>query len=228
MRKFILYPGSYDYGITQIHRRLQAKNRKNTIFTTFTGMNASIKENLLEIFQIPEQRLNELLDITYVVTYNRNEVIGTANRIFDRLGYIVDGATRAYYVNEAGEEISYLLQVNGDFLGDYESYITGKKSDLIIETLLKTEVVFFEKAKIEQLISQDVFWLGFAKKISDLVFLDAKQRINDLLFYNPEQRYLNLLKKSPGIIQKIPQKYISSYLGITPQSLSRIRKRITG
>ncbi|MEF9477078.1 hypothetical protein OWR28_04415 [Chryseobacterium sp. 1B4] len=96
----------------------------------------------------------------------------------------------------------------------------------VIQALLKTEILYFNKKEVEILIQKDIFWLGLAKRISDLAFLDAKQRLDDLFFYTPEERYINLLKKSPEILNKIPQKYISSYLGITPQSLSRIRKRI--
>lgn len=190
-------------------------------------MNDKLTKIFTDMFQMPQQRVNEFLANTFVVTYKKNEVISTKNSIFDRLGYIVEGAVRAYCVNEKGEDVSYLLQVDGGYIGDYESYITGKKSELILETLVHTEIVFFEKTKIEELMTKDAFWIGFAKTVSDLVFLDAKQRINGLLFFTPEQRYLNLLTKSPDVIQKIPQKYISSYLGITPQSLSRIRKRIT-
>lgn len=185
-----------------------------------------LKEELSSRLQMPIKRIEELLSICYVVNHEKNELIETKNHVFDILGYIISGAARTYYVNNKGEEISYLLQVNGDVIGDFASYITGEKSEAKIETLLKTEVLYFEKSKLETLIQKDVFWLGFAKQLSDLAFLSAKQRLDELYFYTPEQRYLNLINKSPEIIQKIPQKYISSYLGITPQSLSRIRKRI--
>lgn len=184
------------------------------------------RQNLVAILGIPAVRLNQLLERSTAATYDKNTVIGTAGKAFDRLGYIVGGAVRTYSINEQGEEISYLLHVDNDFFGDYKSYITGERSELVIETVLETEVIFFEKKQLEQLIREDVFWLGFARRISDLVFLDARQRIDDLLFYTPEQRYLNLLKRSPDVILKIPQKYISTFLGITPQSLSRIRKRL--
>ncbi|MCR6639687.1 MAG: Crp/Fnr family transcriptional regulator [Sporocytophaga sp.] len=189
-------------------------------------MMQSVKEKLVNTLQIPIDRVEELLGICVIVTHEKNEAVETKNGVFDRLGYIINGAARIYYVNEKGEEISYLLQVNEDVIGDYASYLTGEKSQAKIETLLRTEVLYFEKRSIEELITKDVFWLGFAKRISDLAFLSAKQRLDELFFYTPEQRYLNLLKKSPEILDKIPQKYISSYLGITPQSLSRIRKRI--
>lgn len=189
-------------------------------------MSQSLKEKLVDTLQMPIERVEEFLSICSIVTHEKNELIETKSRAFDGLGYIIDGAARIYYVNEQGEEISYLLQVNGDVIGDYASYITGEKSRAKIETLLQTEVLYFEKKSLDECIRKDVFWLGFSKHLSDLAFLSAKRRLDELFFYTPEQRYLNLLRKSPEILNKIPQKYISTYLGITPQSLSRIRKRI--
>ncbi|PKF74741.1 Crp/Fnr family transcriptional regulator [Chryseobacterium sp. PMSZPI] len=190
------------------------------------AMTSAIKERLAETFQISRERTEEFLEACYMMNYDKNQIIEPKNGVFDRLGFILNGAVRIYYINEKGEDISYLLQVNNDVIGDYASYITGKKSMAVIQTLLKTEVLYFDKKDIDALIQKDIFWLGIAKHISDLAFLDAKQRLDELFFYTPEERYLNLLKKSPEILNKIPQKYISSYLGITPQSLSRIRKRI--
>jgi len=189
-------------------------------------MTSTIKEKLAETLQISLERAAEFLEICYLVNYDKSKMIEPRNGVFDRLGFILSGAVRIYYINEKGEDISYLLQVNNDVIGDYASYITGKKSMAIIQTLLKTEVLYFDKKDIETLVQKDIFWLRLAKHISDLAFLDAKQRLDELFFYTPEERYLNLMKKSPEILNKIPQKYISSYLGITPQSLSRIRKRI--
>ena len=189
-------------------------------------MTTTLKEKLAETLQLSLERVDEFLEICYVVNYDKNKMIEPKNGVFACLGFILNGAVRIFYINEKGEDISYLLQVNNDVIGDYASYITGKKSVALIQTLLKTEVLYFDKKDVEALIQKDIFWLGLAKHMSDLAFLDAKQRLDELFFYTPEERYLNLLKKSPEILNKIPQKYISSYLGITPQSLSRIRKRI--
>jgi CRP-like cAMP-binding protein len=190
-------------------------------------MDLSIQQQLLNTLQIPANRLQELLQCCTVIKHAKNDLISTNERKFSRLGYIINGAARVFYVNDDGEEISYLLQVNGDVIGDYASFITGQPSQVQIEILLDTEVLYLEKSNIDKLIEQDLFWLRFAKHLSDLAFLSAKQRLDELFFYTPEQRYINLLKKSPEIWHKIPQKHISSYLGITPQSLSRIRKRIS-
>ncbi len=202
------------------------KNKVCCISIKIEAMASAIQGKLAETLQISMERAEEFLKICYIVNYDKGKLIEPKNGVFNRLGFILNGAVRIYYINEKGEDISYLLQVNNDVIGDYASYITGKKTMAVIQTLLKTEVLYFDKKDVETLIQKDIFWLEVAKHISDLAFLDAKQRLDELFFYTPEERYLNLLKKSPEILNKIPQKYISSYLGITPQSLSRIRKRI--
>ncbi|WP_286411151.1 Crp/Fnr family transcriptional regulator [Myroides marinus] len=104
--------------------------------------------------------------------------------------------------------------------------MTGKESDWILKTTTVTEVLIFDKEYLHKLMEQDPYWIKFYKQIADMCFLDAKRRIEELLFYTYEERYLNLLKRSPKIVQLIPQKFIASYLGITTQSLSRIKSRV--
>lgn len=190
------------------------------------AMNPLDVQYLSDVLQLPRPRLTELLSVSVRSSYAKNELIQPPRNVFGRLGYILNGAVRTYHVTDNGQEISYLLQVNGDFIGDYESYLSGRRSSFTLETVLPTEVLFFERASIERLMEQDVFWVHFAKRVSDLVFLDAKKRLDDLLFLTPEARYKKLIEKSPAIFSKIPQKYISTYLGVQPQSLSRIRRRI--
>ena len=70
------------------------------------------------------------------------------------------------------------------------------------------------------------YWQEFGRQMAEHIYLSAKKRVEDLLFLTAENRYLQLLKQHPEIFQHVPQKYIASYLGIQPQSLSRMRKRI--
>lgn len=185
------------------------------------------ESELADRLELSNSRMKEFMSVTTVRHYEKNDLIVQQGVTCDWLGYVSEGAIRTYCITDDGADVSFLLQVNGDFFGDYESFISGKPSDFRLEAMLDTEALVFHKAGLQQLIDRDLFWLHFSKKTADIVFLDAKRRIKELLFYTPEQRYHNLLQKSPEVIQKIPQKYISSYLGITPQSLSRIRKRIT-
>ena len=189
-------------------------------------MNNILVDRLSSEMNMAHTRVKELLEYCTIKSHRRKEIIQPENDLFDSIGYILEGGARTYYIDKEGREISYLLQVNGDTIGDYARFITGEKSKLYIQFLLETEVLYLNRYKFKQLIQSDPFWIGYSKILSDMAFLSAKQRLDDLFFYTPEERYLNLLQKSPVILQKIPQKYISSFLGITSQSLSRIRARI--
>lgn len=189
-------------------------------------MNRNLIEKLSTEFKLPLFRIEEYLSACTILKHKKKEILYPQSILFDSLGYIIDGAARTYYLDNKGNEISYLLQLNGDAIGDYANFISGVSSNLHIQFLLDSEVIYIHKNKLNELVQKDPFWMGFAKIISDLAFLSAKQRLDELFFYNPEERYLNLLKKSPQILQKISQKYIASYLGITTPSLSRIKRRI--
>lgn len=184
-------------------------------------------KNFKNQFGLDEDRMNEILQISQIIEYDKNEFILKKGMNCNWVGMILTGAVRTYISNANEEEISYLLQVNGDYIGDYESYITNSKSTFNIKTCIDTVILKIDKESLDQISCKEIFWVEFQKKMSDASFLEAKRRIDDLLLYTPEQRYVNLLKKAPEVIKNIPQRYISSYLGITPQSLSRIRKRIS-
>ncbi|MBB6004364.1 CRP-like cAMP-binding protein [Arcicella rosea] len=141
-----------------------------------------------------------------------------------------EGIMRTFYLNEKGEDVSLLFhfnqQIENIVFTDYESFLLGTKSKLNIQALENSKVYFIKIDDWVNLCNKNLFWTYFSKKMSDKVYLSAKKRVEDLLYYTPENRYLKLLKENPLVLQMISQKYIASYLGITPQSLSRIRSRI--
>ncbi|AQX05126.1 Crp/Fnr family transcriptional regulator [Elizabethkingia meningoseptica] len=171
-------------------------------------------------------QLQQLMQGSSVVKYKKGSFLMQNGELAHQLGFIIKGALRTFTINQEGEDISFLLQVDGDFFGDYECFLNGVKSVWELQATATTEVVLIEKQQLYDLMDQDPFWIGFYKQVADICFLEAKRRIEELLFYTYEQRYLNLLTNRPKVIEKIPQKYIASYLGITTQSLSRIKSRI--
>src|SRR5690606_21437536 len=185
-----------------------------------------IESKLQAIINLPEYRIKEFLSICEFKLHSKNEIIYHYEHPFDYLGILLHGAARVYFVDENGEDLNYLLQLEGDAIGDYASFLTGEISKAHIQFLLPSAVLYFNKKDFDQLLNSDPFWLAFGKFVSDKAFINAKNRIDELYFLTPEQRYLNLIKKAPKIIHNIPQNHISTYLGITPQSLSRIRKRL--
>ena len=193
-------------------------------------MKEELGKLFLEEFKIPEEFLIDIIPLFSFKTIKKSEFVLSQNDNCTFIGLVLEGSFRTFYINEEGDEISFLFHFNQQIedlvFTDYESFLMHTKSKLNIQALEDATVAIITLEDWNQLISKHIFWIEFSKKMTEKVYLSAKKRVEDLLYFSPESRYLKLIKENPLIFQKIPQKYIASYLGITPQSLSRIRKRI--
>ena len=147
--------------------------------------------------------------------------------ICDSIGFILKGTFRTFYIDNNGEEITTHLHLENKFIVDYESFITSKHSIFYIEALENSKIFYYKKETVEKLFNLYHNWEKFGRIIAEQVFIISQKRFQSLLFQTAEQRYLGLLKEFPEIFQRVPQYLIASYLGIKPQSLSRIRKQIS-
>jgi CRP-like cAMP-binding protein len=185
---------------------------------------------LQRLFEIESPEFDELYSLLKFKEIKKNDFVLKENDTCKFIGLLEEGAMRTFYVNEKGEEVSFLFHFNQQIedivFTDYESFLLGTNSKLNIQALENSKVCFINSDDWDNLCNKNVFWQYFSKKMTEKVYLSAKKRVEDLLYYSPENRYLKLLEENPLIFQMIPQKYIASYLGITPQSLSRIRNRI--
>ncbi len=118
------------------------------------------------------------------------------------------------------------LCYEGDFFGDYLSFLTNRKTDL--------EVICFEPCTLFRIsrqnfqeLSKTEYGRSICQSASDSLFIHTQTQQLELLSKTAEIRYVEMLEKQANIIQRTPNKYIASYLGITPESFSRIRKKIS-
>lgn len=193
-------------------------------------MNKTFYNRLQKLLEIDNPAFDELYSLFEFKEIKKNDFVLKENDTCKFIGLLEEGIMRTFYINEKGEEVSFLFhfdqRIEDIAFTDYESFLLGTKSKLNIQALENSKVCFIKIDDWINLCNKNLFWLYFSKKMSEKVYLSAKKRVEDLLYYTPENRYLKLLKENPLIFQMIPQKYIASYLGITPQSLSRIRSRI--
>jgi CRP-like cAMP-binding protein len=194
-------------------------------------MNKLFYNKLQSLLEIETKEFDEFYSLLKFSQIKKNDFALMEGDTCNFIGLLIEGSLRTYYVNEKGEEMSFLFHFNQNIedivFTDYESFLLGTKSKLYIQALENSNVCLISNEDWNKLCNKNLFWLLFSKKMTEKVYLSAKKRVEDLLYYSPENRYLKLLKENPAIFQIMPQKYVASYLGITPQSLSRIRKRIT-
>lgn len=163
----------------------------------------------------------------YEKTILKNDFFTKPDMVADSISFVLKGTFRTFYMDNNGADITTHFQLENMFIVDYQSFITSKKSVFQIEALEDSHILYFNKKTVESLFEQSHNWEKFGRIIAEQVFILYTKRFQSLLFQTAQERYLNLLKEFPEIFQRVPQYLIASYLGIKPQSLSRIRKQLS-
>lgn len=158
------------------------------------------------------------------VVFKKNQVIKAGGQI-ERYGYfLLSGSCGVFLWKESGF-VCLDIVLENDFFADHFSLITGDPSPLETVALEKTVALRISKTNMEKMreshMGAMLFLLG-----AEHSFVEKQRQQIDLLTKTAEQRYADLLQKNPQIVQRIAQKHVASYLGITTQSLSRIRRKI--
>lgn len=161
-------------------------------------------------------------------TLKKKEFFIKADQICNEFGFIISGSVRFYHV-KGGEEITNYFCLDHEFISSYKSFLTRQPGISYIQALEPTQLITFTHASLQQMLQND----KLAYKMERLLRLIAEyyiccyeDRLAAFIIQTPEERYLQLLKSGTNILRRIPQHYIAQFLGITPVSLSRIRKRI--
>lgn len=143
------------------------------------------------------------------------------------IAFIKEGSIRSYHRDDNLVDTNLLLKSKYEFITDYESFINQEPSTLWIQSIEKGEVIYLERDGLNSLYDTSFYWNKFGRIMSEHIFINSRRRTEQLLFLTPKERYLFLIENHPDYFQKYSLKHISSYLGITPQSLSRIRNQIS-
>ena len=185
-----------------------------------------IRDYFENITKLSDQEWNFFSSKLTRVVKPKKTFLLKAPAIEDHLAFIEKGIVR-HYIPKDENDITYAFSFSGEFVSGYESFLTRTPSICNIETL--TECVFWQVSynDLEEIYKNTDAGNIIGRKASEMLFLEKSKRELSLLNDTAEERYLNLFKEQPQLIQFIPQKYLASYIGITPQALSRIRKRIS-
>ena len=175
---------------------------------------------------LPENRIDEFLSIGRIKSIDALDYFIRAGEVPNKIAFVGSGLFRYVYINEKGDEFTKGIIVENFFLSSYSAMILGKPSYFSIEALEDSQVIEVIWKDLTQLLDNDIFWVKFWLKFIEKGFIIKEKRERDLLLLDAETRYKNFLTEFPGMDQRVKQRIIASYLGIQPETLSRIRKKI--
>jgi len=179
-----------------------------------------------QIIEIPEHDRAQCRQTFKPLWVAKDTILEEAGKVPIHHNFIVSGFMRKYYVNDKGEEITVDLNNGPRFFTSYYSFVKQTTSEEYLQCITDCELLRITKADADSSAKTSYTQKDYTIKLFQQVQEEDRQRMNDLATLTAEQRYVKLMKESPNIIKHVPLKYIASYLGIKPESLSRIRREI--
>lgn len=147
-------------------------------------------------------------------------------KIENYLSFVESGFIR-YFIPKVENDLTFNFVFENNFTSGYDSFVTRKPSTYQIETLTPTVLWRISYSDLQTIYEETEVGNAIGRKASEDLYLKKVRRELSFMNETAEERYLNLFTEQAQLLQHIPLKYISSYIGVTPQALSRIRKRIT-
>jgi len=146
-------------------------------------------------------------------------------QIADQIAFVRKGYLRIYFNKDGNETTRDISSVNS-FYTALTSFITQKPSFEIVSTITDCELLTISREDLYYMYEHFSSWQAIGRRVVEGMFVRLQKRIYNFITVSAEERYVKLLKEKPEVIQNVPLQYIASYLGITQQSLSRLRRKI--
>ncbi|WP_143307255.1 Crp/Fnr family transcriptional regulator [Chitinophaga vietnamensis] len=179
-------------------------------------------EYLNSIYPLSEQLRQDLAERLIYRKYSKKELVLREGEINNYIYFVKSGTLRAYYEKD-GEDMTSWLMTAGDVIISVYSFFTRKPSSECIETLKESELVFMHYDDLNRIYNKHVEFNVVGRKLTEYYYMKSEERAFFMRRSRAIERYEFLEKNYPQIILEVPGKYIASYLGMTIETLSRIR-----
>ncbi len=156
----------------------------------------------------------------------RRQYILQQDDICKNLIFVEKGILRSYSIDNKGNEHIIQFAPEGWWISDVYSFLTGEAAVYNIEAIEDSELLLISKSSLDELYERLPKFERYFRLLSQANMVATHRRLTSTLSASADEKYLRLLSAYPNIVARVPQHMIASYLGITPETLSRVRKRI--
>ena len=186
----------------------------------------NLKNKVLSYNKVDEKPLDHWLSLYEKIELKKGEALVSAGQVVINFYYLDTGCIY-YYKMQDGETKVLEFYTEDVFFTDLPSYVKGAPSKYFLRATEDTTVYAIKKIYTEKSYDESHQLERFGRLSMQEAFIKSYSRVERMNNRTNEERYLRLLEKRPGLLQRVPQYLIASYLGLTPVGLSKIRKRLT-
>lgn len=188
--------------------------------------NSPLDNFLLQFHHFTSQQLHLIQSRAIARTYQPGEYFSEAGRVAQEIGFIVSGIFRVcYFDREGSEHTKYFIEEN-HFVVDLQSYRFQQPCTEYVQAVTEVHVLVFKARDWQELSLTIIDWSQVEQKLFTQALLEKLNRRSALVSPNGTTRYEQFLATFPGLANRIPLAQLASYIGVTPQSLSRIRRNL--
>lgn len=180
---------------------------------------------ILQFGSLNTQQIDLVISKGQIFNLKKDDYFSEAGKIPKQVGFITQGVIRGCYYNNKGEEITRCFISENSLVCDYVNFEAQASSSEYLQAVTDCSLIVFSKKDWEELSHIIVEWDTIKNKMVQLC-MHQKSRKGPVISQDATTRYLEFMENYPSLINRVPLSYIATYLGVTQQSLSRIRKNI--
>lgn len=186
-----------------------------------------LRTNFQRRIQLTDEEFDRCAALFVPKRIRKKQFILQEGDVCKHITFVTSGCLRAYTVDHRGEEHVIQFAIEDWWISDLQSFLTGKPAHYNIDALEDSDILLLEKQAREKMMATVPKVERYFRLVQEANYVATHRRIEETLSASAEERYLDFIRTYPSLFHRIPQNQIASYLGITPQSLSRIRKEIS-
>jgi len=181
-----------------------------------------VRKFISQHIELTEEEFQTLASKLQLVNFDKKTKLVEMGEVATTFYFVLKGISRRYFYRGKQEVITHLIK-EGGMMGAVISFLTGQPSRYALETIEPVTAYSLSKKDLEELFLTDKKWEKFGRKIITAFFLQLEYQILDNIRYSTKERFINFMKHNPELVQRVPQKYLASYLEIQPETFSRLK-----
>jgi CRP-like cAMP-binding protein len=158
----------------------------------------------------------------------KRQFLLNAGEVCQYMIFVERGLLRSFSDDKAGSEHTMQFAMEGWWISDMASFFSGENSGYNIEALEESELLLMSKGVMDELLDEVPPIQRYFLNLMENHIIALQRRINVVQSMSAEETYLKLMEINPHLINRVSQQHIASYLGITPETLSRVRRQVSG
>lgn len=183
------------------------------------------KDFIFELAEVNKQDMNRIISCITTHKIKRNTIILYQGEVCNHFYFLEKGCMRTYYITQDGQEKTRLISFDNTPVTALTSFINQKPSVEYIDALEDSELLSISHDDFFTLVNEIPSWGLFYRRMLELAFTFQNNRIEDLVTLSAKDRYEKLLKDRPHYIQRLSNRIVASYLGISQETLSRLKSK---